>query len=192
MNKQIKTESTIYIWLLPMNPSTLRFSTHRMEAKEHHSLVAPRVTGPGLQGRPALPTWGLRRGRSVGWHQSRVWEPADAVNPVRTDAWLSIKVKEYAFNMCLSVMCECVCVCVCVWGVFSTDLLAACAAWGKLVLVAGHTVVLVLVRDEGLGADGLLTAVADEAALVPRGAAVLQLPRACGNTAAKTHLHSHL
>jgi len=36
--------------------------------------------------------------------------------------------------------------------------------------------VLVLLGDEGLGADGLLTAAADEAGLVPRGAAVLQLP----------------
>lgn len=35
---------------------------------------------------------------------------------------------------------------------------------------------LVLLGDEGLGADGLLTAAADEAGLVPRGAAVLQLP----------------
>lgn len=56
-----------------------------------------------------------------------------------------------------------------------TDLFTACAAWSELVLVAGHTVVFVLVRDEGLGADWLLTAVADETALVPRGPTVLQL-----------------
>lgn len=36
----------------------------------------------------------------------------------------------------------------------------------------------ILVWDEGLGADGLLTAVADETALVPCGATILQLPRA--------------
>lgn len=43
-------------------------------------------------------------------------------------------------------------------------------------LVAGNAVVVVLVRDERLGADGLLTAVTDEAVLVPRGLAVFQHP----------------
>lgn len=33
---------------------------------------------------------------------------------------------------------------------FSQGLFTACAAWGELVLVAGHTVVFILVRDEGL------------------------------------------
>ena len=58
-------------------------------------------------------------------------------------------------------------------------LFTAGAARGELVLVAGHAVVLVLVGDEGLGADWLLTAAAGEAALVPGGAAVLQLPASC-------------
>lgn len=61
---------------------------------------------------------------------------------------------------------------------FGQSLFTACAARSELVLVAGDAVVLVFVRDEGLGADGLFAAVADEAALVPCGAAVLQLPRA--------------
>lgn len=59
-----------------------------------------------------------------------------------------------------------------------TDLFTARAAWSELVLVAGHAVVFILVGDEGLGADGLFTAVTDEAALVPCGACVLQFPRA--------------
>lgn len=61
----------------------------------------------------------------------------------------------------------------------STDLFTARAPWSKLVLIAGHAVVLVLVRDEGLGADRLFAAVTDEAALVPCGACVLQFPRTC-------------
>lgn len=40
-------------------------------------------------------------------------------------------------------------------------------------LVARHTVVVVLVWDEGLSTDGLLTAVTHKAVLVPRGAAIL-------------------
>lgn len=60
---------------------------------------------------------------------------------------------------------------------FSQGLFTARAAWSELVLVAGHTVVFILVGDEGLGADGLLAAVTDEAALVPCGACILQLPR---------------
>lgn len=38
---------------------------------------------------------------------------------------------------------------------------------------------MVVVWDEGLGTDGLVTAVAHEAVLVPRGAPILQLLRAC-------------
>lgn len=60
----------------------------------------------------------------------------------------------------------------------STHLFTACAPWSELVLIAGHTVVFILVGDEGLGADRLFAAVTDEAALVPCGACVLQLPRA--------------
>lgn len=60
----------------------------------------------------------------------------------------------------------------------STDLFTACAPRGELVLVAGHAVMLVLVGNEGLGANRLLAAVTEEAALVPCRACVLQLPRA--------------
>lgn len=60
----------------------------------------------------------------------------------------------------------------------STNLFTARAPRGELVLVAGHAVVLVLVGYEGLGANRLLAAVTDEAALVPCRASVLQLPRA--------------
>ncbi len=49
----------------------------------------------------------------------------------------------------------------------------------KPALVARHTVVVVFVRDEGLGTNRLLTAVTHETVLVPRGAAVLQHPRPC-------------
>lgn len=59
----------------------------------------------------------------------------------------------------------------------STDLFAARAPWSELVLIAGHAVVFVLVRDEGLGANRLFAAVTDEAAFVPRRACILQLPR---------------
>lgn len=59
---------------------------------------------------------------------------------------------------------------------FGQRLFTASAAWGKLVLIAGHAVVFVFVGDEGLGADWLFAAVADEAALVPRSACILQLP----------------
>lgn len=57
------------------------------------------------------------------------------------------------------------------------DLFTARAAWGELVLVALHTVVFILVGDEGLRADRLFAAVTDEAALVPCRARVLQFPR---------------
>lgn len=59
-----------------------------------------------------------------------------------------------------------------------TDLFTPRAPRGELVLVAGHAVVLVLVGNEGLGANRLLAAVTDEAALVPCRARVLQFPRA--------------
>lgn len=57
-----------------------------------------------------------------------------------------------------------------------TYLFTACAARSKLFLIAGHTVVFVFVRNEGLWADRLTTAVTDETALVPRRACILQLP----------------
>lgn len=46
---------------------------------------------------------------------------------------------------------------------------------GILFLVAGHTEVLVVLRDEALGANWLLAAVADEAGLVPAAVLVLHL-----------------
>lgn len=55
----------------------------------------------------------------------------------------------------------------------STDLFTACAPRSELVLIAGHAVVFTLVRDEGLGANRLFTAMTDEAALVPRRACIL-------------------
>lgn len=48
------------------------------------------------------------------------------------------------------------------------------AARSHPALVTRNAVDLVLLRDEGLGADGLSTAVTGEAALVPGGAVVLQ------------------
>lgn len=62
-------------------------------------------------------------------------------------------------------------------ALISADLFTAGAPRGKLVFVAGHTVVLILVGDERLGANGLFTAVTDKAAFVPRRTRVLQLPR---------------
>lgn len=46
---------------------------------------------------------------------------------------------------------------------------------GVLFLIAGHTEVLVVLRDEALGTDGLLAAVAGEAGLVPAAVFVLHL-----------------
>ena len=50
---------------------------------------------------------------------------------------------------------------------------------GILFLVAGHTEVLVVLRDEALGANWLLAAVADEAGLVPAAVLVLHLAGTC-------------
>lgn len=49
---------------------------------------------------------------------------------------------------------------------------------GKLLLVAGHTEVLVLLRYEALCADWLLASLAGEAGLMPAVALVLHLPGA--------------
>lgn len=54
-----------------------------------------------------------------------------------------------------------------------TDLFTAGAPRGKFVLIAGHAVMFILVRDERLGANGLFTAVTDEAAFVPRRTRIL-------------------
>lgn len=50
-----------------------------------------------------------------------------------------------------------------------------------LLLVAGHAEVLLVLGDEALGPDGLLTAVADEAGLMPAAALVLHLAGTCGD-----------
>lgn len=49
---------------------------------------------------------------------------------------------------------------------------------GKLLLVAGHTVVVVLLRDEALGANGLLASLAGETGLMPAVPLMLHLPGA--------------
>lgn len=59
---------------------------------------------------------------------------------------------------------------------FGQSLLAEVAAGGEASFVTGHTVVVVVVGDKGLCSEGLLTTVAREAVLVPRGAVVLQHP----------------
>lgn len=46
---------------------------------------------------------------------------------------------------------------------------------GILLLIAGHTEVLLVLRDEALGSNRLLAAVADEAGLVPAAALILHL-----------------
>ena len=58
-------------------------------------------------------------------------------------------------------------------------LLALHALQSILPLIAGHAEVLAVLRDEALGSDGLLAAVADEAGLVPAAAPVLHLAGAC-------------
>lgn len=60
---------------------------------------------------------------------------------------------------------------------FSQSLFAVAAPRSKSPLVAWHTIVVVVVWDESLGTDRLLTAVAHKTVLVPRGAIVLQHPR---------------
>lgn len=57
-------------------------------------------------------------------------------------------------------------------------LLAMHTLHGKLLLIARHTEVLVLLGDEALGADGLLAPLAGKAGLVPAVALVLHLPGA--------------
>lgn len=57
-------------------------------------------------------------------------------------------------------------------------LLAVHALHGKLLLVAGHTEILVVLGDEALGADWLLASLAGKAGLMPTVALVLHLPGA--------------
>lgn len=53
---------------------------------------------------------------------------------------------------------------------------------GKLLLVAWHTVVVVVLRDEALGANGLLASLAGETGLMPAVSLVLHLPRTLTKT----------
>lgn len=53
------------------------------------------------------------------------------------------------------------------------------ALQGVLFLIAGHTEILVVLRDEALGPDWLLAAMADEAGLMPAAAFILHLAGAC-------------
>lgn len=57
-------------------------------------------------------------------------------------------------------------------------LLAVHALHGKLLLVAGHTEVVVFLRDEALGANRLLAPLAGETGLMPAVPLVLHLPGA--------------
>lgn len=54
-------------------------------------------------------------------------------------------------------------------------LVALDALQGVLLLIAGHTEVLIVLRDEALGSNRLLAVVADEAGLMPATALVLHL-----------------
>lgn len=53
---------------------------------------------------------------------------------------------------------------------------------GKLLLVAGHTEVVVVLWDEALGANGLLASLAGEAGLMPAVPLMLHLPGAFRET----------
>lgn len=57
-------------------------------------------------------------------------------------------------------------------------LLAVHTLHGKLLLIAGHAEVVVVLRDEALCANGLLASLAGEAGLVPAVPLVLHLPGA--------------
>lgn len=49
----------------------------------------------------------------------------------------------------------------------------------KLLLIAGHAIVVIVLGDEALGTNGLLAALTGEAGLMPAVALMLHLPRAC-------------
>lgn len=63
-------------------------------------------------------------------------------------------------------------------NVSKPNLLAMHTLHSELLLVAGHTVVEVVLRDEALGANRLLTPLTGEAGLMPAVALVLHLPGA--------------
>lgn len=54
------------------------------------------------------------------------------------------------------------------------------ALHGKLLFVAGHAIVMVVLRDEALGANRLLAALAGEAGFMPAVSFMLHLPGAWG------------
>lgn len=62
----------------------------------------------------------------------------------------------------------------------SPHLAATGTARSKLVLIAGHAVVSILVGHKGTRAQWLLTATAQETVLMPCLASILQLPGPCG------------
>lgn len=70
-------------------------------------------------------------------------------------------------------------------------LFAASAARSKLALVAGDTVIILLVWDEGSRPDGLLAAAAYEAVLVPGLSVVLQLAGPCEKSRAQRGRRGH-
>lgn len=61
-------------------------------------------------------------------------------------------------------------------------LLAVHTLHGKLLLIAGHTEVVVVLWDEALGANGLLASLAGETGLMPAVPLVLHLPGAFRET----------
>lgn len=71
-------------------------------------------------------------------------------------------------------------------------LLAVHTLHGKLLLIAGHTEIVVVLRDEALGANRLLASLAGETGLVPAVPLVLHLPgafRATQETTEKQQQH---
>lgn len=60
----------------------------------------------------------------------------------------------------------------------SDGFLAVHTLHGKLLLIAGHTEIMVVLGDKALGADGLLASLAGEAGLMPAVPLVLHLPGA--------------
>lgn len=64
-------------------------------------------------------------------------------------------------------------------------LLAVHTLHGKLLLIAGHTEVMVVLRDEALGANGLLASLAGETGLMPTVPLVLHLSGAFRETESK-------
>lgn len=52
----------------------------------------------------------------------------------------------------------------------------------KLLLITGHTVIVVVLRDEALGSNGLLAPLAGETGLMPTVPLVLHLPGALRKT----------